>query len=69
MLAAQKYTEVEVSRFDKCSNKLRRIHELRVSNDVVKNNAEFLRFTTALLFNFLFLEFFDFVQGLDGVVL
>ena len=62
MLAAQKHTEVKVPCLDEGPNKLRRIHELYVSNDVVKNNAEFMCFTTALLLNFLFLEFFDFVQ-------
>ena len=62
MLTAEKHTEVKVPCFDEGPNKLRRIHELHVSNDVVKNNAEFLRFTTAQFFDLLFLVLFDSVQ-------
>ena len=53
---------------DKTSDELRRIHELYVTNDVIKNDTKFLGATTALLFDLLFLEFFDFVQSLDGFV-
>ena len=68
MLGAKEHTEVKVARFDEGTDELRRIHELDVANTIVENDTKFLRTTAALLFNFFFLEFFDFVQGLDGFV-
>ena len=32
-----------MARLDKCSDELRRIHEFKVANDVVENDAEFLQ--------------------------
>jgi hypothetical protein len=53
---------------DETSDELRGIHELDMANDVIKNETEFLRATTAFFFDFFFLEFFDLVQGLDCFV-
>ena len=68
MLTAEENAKIKVPCFDEGSDELRGIHELHVAHDVVEDNTEFLGATRTLLFDLLFLEFFDFVQGFYRLV-